>query len=104
MKSIAKGSSEDRKKAAKKPRNRKFKPIKLKVSRLHKPDDLDLEEWQRLLRQQFAEQQSFQIRNTGEHPIFSEFSLTNPLSGKTYKTAIRGEKPGDNYCSSLITP
>lgn len=99
MKATMKGVSEDRKQPAKKPREAKFKPIRLKVSKLHKPDDLDLEEWQRLLRKQFAEQQNFRLINTGAHPIFSEFSLTNALPGKTYKLAIRGDKPGDNYCS-----
>ncbi|MDA8241704.1 MAG: hypothetical protein M0Z67_15225, partial [Nitrospiraceae bacterium] len=99
MESIRKGSSEDLKQAARKLRKRKFKSIKLKVSRLHKPEELELEEWQRLLRRQFAEQQSFRLKNTGDHPVFSEFSLANPVSGKTYKLAIRGDKPGDNYCS-----
>jgi hypothetical protein len=99
MKATMKGVSEDRKQLTKKPRKARFRPIKLKVSKLHKPDDLDLEEWQRLLRKQFAEQQSFRLKNTGDHPIFSEFSLANPVSGRTYKLAIRGDRPGDNYCS-----
>ncbi len=75
------------------------KPIKLKGSRTHKPDDLSLEEWQRILRKQYGEQQKFRIKNTGEHPIFSDFQLTNPESGRTYKVAIRGNATGDNYCS-----
>lgn len=77
----------------------KSKPIKLKVPRMHKPDDLSLEDWQRALRKQFGEQQSFILRNNGDHPIFSEFSLTNPVSGKTYRLAIRGKDAGENYCS-----
>lgn len=83
-------------KRAKKP---KTKPIELKVSRTYKPDDLELEEWQRLLRKQFAEQQAFKLKNIGGHPIFSEFMLTNEQSGKTYKIAIRGLELGSNYCS-----
>ena len=75
------------------------KPVKLKVSRTNKPDDLSLEEWQRILRKQYGEQQKFRIKNTGEHPIFSDFQLTNPESGRTYKVAIRGDAHGDNYCS-----
>ncbi len=78
---------------------KKLKPLKLKVSRTHKPEDLSLEDWQRALRKQFGEQQKFILRNNGEHPIFSEFSLTNPATGKTYKLAIRGRDAGDNYCS-----
>ena len=77
----------------------KFKPIKLKVSRTHKPDDLSLEEWQRTLRRQYAEHQNYKLLNTGTHPIFSDFQLTGTESGKTYKIAIRGNSPGDNYCS-----
>lgn len=30
---------------------------------------------------------------------FSEFQLTNPGSGRTYKIAIRSTAPFDNYCS-----
>ncbi len=78
---------------------KKPKPIKLKVPRTHQPEDLSLEDWQRALRKQFAEQQKFILRNNGVHPIFSEFSLTNPTSGKTYKLAIRGREAGDNFCS-----
>lgn len=71
----------------------------LKVSRTHKPDDISLEEWQRILRKQYAEQQKYTLENIGGHDIFSEFLLTNPESAKTYKIAIRGNKPGANYCS-----
>ena len=77
----------------------KVKPIRLKVPRTHKPEDVEVEEWQRLLRRQYAEVLSFKIRNTGGHPIFSEFAVTNPASGKTYKIAVRGLLPGNNFCS-----
>jgi SNF2 family DNA or RNA helicase len=66
---------------------------------MHKPDELSLEEWQRILRKQFGEQQLYVLRNNGGHPLFSEFSITNPASGKTYKISIRGDAPGKNYCS-----
>lgn len=69
------------------------------LSPTNKPQNLDLQEWQRLLRIQHGEQQKFRLENRGNHPIFSEFALTNPQSNKTYKIAIRGNKPGDNYCS-----
>ncbi|MCG6537895.1 MAG: SWIM zinc finger domain-containing protein, partial [Syntrophales bacterium LBB04] len=74
-------------------------PVRMTVSRTHKPEEVELEEWQRLLRKQYGEQQQFHLENRGNHPIFSEFILTNPQSQKTYKVAIRGDKPGDNYCS-----
>jgi superfamily II DNA or RNA helicase len=75
------------------------RPARLTVSRTHKPEGLELEDWQRLLRKQYGEQQGFLLENRGDHPVFSEFAVTNPLSGRTYKVAIRGDKPGDNYCS-----
>ena len=70
-----------------------------RVARTHKPEDMELEEWQRLLRKQFGERQEFKLVNVGSHPVFSDFHLTNPESGKTYRLAIRGDQAGDNYCS-----
>ena len=75
------------------------KTAKIKISRMHKPAELGLEEWQRLLRQQYGEQQEFLLQNVGTHKIFSEFLLTNTQANKTYRIAIRGEEAGDNYCS-----
>ena len=69
------------------------------VARTHIPEGMELEEWQRLLRKQYGERQEFRLENNGKHPVFSDFSLTNPESGKTYRLAIRGDKPGDNFCS-----
>lgn len=70
-----------------------------KLSHLHKPADMSLEAWQRELRRQFGREQSFTLRNHGTEPVFSEFQVTNPRSGSTYRVAIRGPRPGDNYCS-----
>ncbi len=70
-----------------------------KLSRLHKPDDMSLEEWQTELRRQFGREQNFLIKNIGEHPVFSEFEVTNPQSQRSYRVFIRGTQPGDNYCS-----
>ena len=95
MRALPKKTSIARSKA----RKSRVKPIKLKVSRIHKPDDLGLEDWQRILRRQYAEQQNYKLLNTGDHPVFSDFQLTSTDSGKTYKIAIRGDAPGDNYCS-----
>ncbi len=77
----------------------KFKPIKLKVPRTHKPDDIDVDEWQRLLRRQYAGTLSLTIKNIGKRPIFSEFAVANSASARTYKIAIRGLQAGENYCS-----
>lgn len=77
----------------------KRNPIEIKVSKSYKPEELELEEWQRLLRKQYAAQQDFKVENIGGHPVFSEFLLTNKQSGKTYKVAVRGQEAGCNYCS-----
>jgi hypothetical protein len=94
-----KGPKQRASKNTTRPKKRSTKPTEMKVSKIYKPEDLDLEEWQRLLRKQFAAQQAFKLKNIGEHPIFSEFMLTNQQSGKTYKIAVRGLEPGSNYCS-----
>lgn len=70
-----------------------------KLSRLHKPPDMSLETWQRELRRQFGREQSFTLTNHGTERVFSEFQVTNPRSGGTYRVAIRGSRLGDNYCS-----
>jgi len=70
-----------------------------KISHLRKPEDLPLEQWQIALRKQFAQKQNFRLKNIGEEPIFSEFTVTNPETGGEYRVAIRGQRIGDNYCS-----
>ncbi|MCR4290213.1 MAG: DEAD/DEAH box helicase [Candidatus Scalindua sp.] len=99
MKSTIKEKSGSKKQNKKDTKKQKKKTIKLRVSKTHKPDNLGLEEWQRILRKQFAEQQNFKLINRGFHPIFSDFLLTNPETEKTYKISIRGDKPGNNVCS-----
>lgn len=74
-------------------------PRQKQLSRLNKPADMTLEDWQLELRRQFGRQQEFTLRNTGEHPIFSEFAVTNPQSKNTYRVCIRGAAPRDNFCS-----
>jgi superfamily II DNA or RNA helicase len=69
------------------------------MSRLRKPEDMPLEQWQIALRKQFAEKQNFRLKNIGDEPIFSEFIVTNPQTDREYRVAIRGERIGDNYCS-----
>jgi superfamily II DNA or RNA helicase len=70
-----------------------------KISRLRKPEDMPLEQWQIALRKQFAQKQNFRLINIGNEPIFSEFAVTNPQTGGEYRVAIRGQRIGDNYCS-----
>jgi len=70
-----------------------------KISRLRKPEDMPLEQWQIALRKQFAQKQNFRLINIGNEPIFSEFAVINPQTGGEYRVAIRGQRIGDNYCS-----
>lgn len=70
-----------------------------KLSRLHKPEDMSLEDWQIELRRQFGRDQRFDIVNVGDHAVFSEFEVTNPQNKNSYRVAIRGRQPGDNFCS-----
>jgi hypothetical protein len=99
VKSARKSKDSSLKAIAKKTVEPPTKPTGPKVSKTHKPADLGLEEWQRLLRRQFGQQQNFTLQNTGDHPFYSDFALNNAQTGKTYKIAIRGAAPGDNYCS-----
>ena len=80
----------ERKKAEKKPK---------KTPRTRKPEDMSIEEWQVALRREYGREQDFTLRNIGAEPIFSEFAVTNPKSGRTYRVAIRGKDVGVNFCS-----
>jgi len=78
-----------------------IKPTKKKgkLSRLRKPSDMSLPDWQRGLRRQFAGEQSFKLRNCGPDRVFSEFEVTNPQAKRTYRVVIRGQEPGVNFCA-----
>ncbi len=81
------------------PKTREKQPIKAKVPLHRKPPHMTMEEWQIALRQEYGRAQSFVIKNVGDQPVFSEFSVTNPVTKKTYRVAIRGKELGENYCS-----
>lgn len=70
-----------------------------RLSRLRQPQDLTLEGWQIELRRQFGAESKLGVRNLGDEPVFSEFEVTNPETGRSYRVAIRGEQLGDNFCS-----
>ncbi|MDQ1265387.1 MAG: hypothetical protein QG635_537, partial [Bacteroidota bacterium] len=74
-------------------------PAEKTVPYHYKPDNLTLDEWQTALRRQYALHQNFRIENIGEHPVFSDFNVFNPVSERTYKVAIRSKEPGLNFCS-----
>jgi len=70
-----------------------------RIPRHRKPEGMSVEEWQVALRRQFGRDQDFRMKNVGGRPIFSEFEVTNPQTGRTYRVAIRGAALGENYCS-----
>ncbi len=70
-----------------------------KLSRTRAPADLSPVEWQRGLRRQFGREQAFGLENLTGEPIFSEFRVSNPAAKSSYRVAIRGMGPGDNFCS-----
>ena len=51
--------------ASKSEKTLKAVSIQPKISRTHKPDDIAVEEWQRVLRRQFGEKQDFVLNNMG---------------------------------------
>ena len=55
-----------------------------RLSRLRKPEDLPVDDWQRALRQQFGREQPFLFENLGDHPVFSDFAVFNPDSCLLY--------------------
>src|SRR2546427_206445 len=70
-----------------------------RLSRMHRPPGLALESWQAELRRQFGRAQRFRLTNIGGERVFSEFEVVNPANGGTYRVAVRGTAPGDNFCS-----
>ena len=70
-----------------------------RLSRLQPPADVSPLDWQRGLRRQFGREQDFGLENIGSEPIFSEFRVSNPVSKSNYRVAIRGVRPGSNFCS-----
>ena len=70
-----------------------------KLSRTNRPSGLPAADWQRALRRQFGREQAFVLENAGAEPFFSEFRVANPQSKSSYRVAIRGLRPGDNFCS-----
>ena len=70
-----------------------------KLSHTRRPSGLEAEAWQAQLRRQFGRAQIFKLENVGTEPVFSEFQVTNPQSGGSYRVAIRGTQPGENFCA-----
>ncbi len=69
-----------------------------KLSRTHAPVDVSPVDWQRALRRQFGREQPFDLECLGAEPFFSDFRVSNLQSKSSYRVAIRGLRPGDNFC------
>ncbi|HRI58441.1 MAG TPA: SNF2-related protein [Saprospiraceae bacterium] len=73
---------------------KKAKPKKTaKISYHRRPTDISLDLWQLKLRKQFGEDNPFEITNTGNHPIFSEFNVWNPATRNSYRVVICAALP-----------
>jgi len=69
------------------------------ISHTKKPIELSVTEWQAVLRKQIATMQKFTITNTGDGEVFSDYRVFNPVSGNSYKVAIRSKDHSLNFCS-----
>lgn len=84
---------------------KKQKSKKSTVSYYKKPNDLSTEDWQRALRKQFVEEKipnlliSRQV--SGDHPVFTDYTVKNPDTGGVYKVALRSRTPGPNFCTCM---
>ncbi len=95
----ARTTSTARKPASKKARA--ARPTEPRLSRTRRPPELDVADWQTALRRQFGREQRFGLENLGQAPVFSDFRVSNPASGTRYRVAIRGQAPGQNFCTCL---
>lgn len=74
-------------------------PAETRLSRTRRPPELEAADWQTTLRRQFGREQRFGLENLGQEPVFSDFRVHNPASGTHYRVAIRGQAPGQNFCT-----
>ena len=77
------------------------KPAEPRLSRTRRPPELEVVDWQTALRRQFGREQNFGLQNLGQELVFSDFRVSNPVSGTRYHVAIRGLAPGHNFCTCL---
>lgn len=78
------------------------KKKKPSVSYYKKPQELTIDQWQKELRKQIAQEQPFEITHiAGEHQIFTDYTVRGPLSDTAYKVAIRSPGRGLNFCECM---
>ncbi len=72
-----------------------------RLSNVVKPDDMSPEEWQVLLRRQFASREVLSIQPRQDEAAYGVFDVRNPKSKSLYKVVYRGNGSRWNYCSCM---
>ena len=91
-----------RKSTTKKKNTTKEKPVRIpKISWVVKPDNMELDDWQRALRQQVAREETMAVTAVDERNLPGEYEVRNPQTRQTYKVVYRGEHSPWNYCSCM---
>ena len=72
-----------------------------KVSYHRRPENLELDAWQFMLRKKFGEENPFEVINTGNHKTFSEFKVLNPDAHSGYQVTIRN---GESRFPRMLKP
>ncbi len=72
-----------------------------KVSYHYRPDNMSLNEWQRILRRQAAAKALFAISPMDEKHAPGDYRLINPINKSEYKVVYRGQDNEWNYCSCM---
>ena len=50
------------------------------------------------IRRKRAAEEGLKIQNLGRNRVFSDYQITNPVSGGQYRVSIRGFDAHDNTC------
>lgn len=91
-----------KKAAAKKEKKQKKKEKKARrVSYHSQPSAMTLTEWQKALRKQYGKEQVFEYHNNGDHPLYSDFTVTNPETKRNYRVALRSLTKKENFCTCM---
>jgi hypothetical protein len=50
-------------------------------------------------RKERAQKEKMRLASVSPHDLWTDYVVTNQVSGKSYRIALRGWKPGESYCS-----
>ncbi len=50
-------------------------------------------------RQQRANKEKMRVTSQDPNTLWTDYAISNPLSGKSYRVALRGRERGDSYCT-----